>query len=101
MTHAKWLYEKNRRRLQRKKNLKHKGTDHLRCASYQRTIDKMEYALKHKAKGRYRKVKGETMPTMFCANSHDAKSWKHINGNRGGKPMRSESMKVALIWEIT
>lgn len=101
MTHAKQLYEKSRRRCQYKANLKHKETDHLRCAPYQRTIDKMEYALKNKAKGRSRKVKGETMPTMFCANSRCAKSWKHLNRNRGGKPMRGESMKVALIWELT
>lgn len=95
------LRKKERRRKQYKTSLKRKETDRLRCSPHQRTIDKMEYALKHKAKGRHHKVKGETMPTMFCANSRCAKSWKHLNRNRGGKVMRGESMKVACIWELT
>ena len=97
MTHKRYLNKKIRRRLRYKANIKRKETDRLRCASHQRTIDKMQYTLKHKAKGRYHKVKGEVMPTMLCANSRCSKSWKHLNG----KPMRGESMKVAIIWELT
>ena len=100
MTHAKKLAEKNRHRKHRKAKAHHKETDRLRCANYQGLADKIERTKKHKADGRAHKVKGETMPTMFCANSKHAKNWKHFNGNRGGKPMRGESMKVSIIWEF-
>lgn len=97
MTHSKKLYEKSLRRRHRKANANHKATDRLRCANYQRIIDKIERSEKRKANGRAHKVKGETMPTLLCANSHCHKSWKHF----GGKPMRGESMKVAIIWNLT
>ena len=93
--------EKARHRHHRKVNAINKETDRLRCAKYQRIIDKKEKYRKRKATGRAHKVKGEVMPTQFCANSKCAKSWKHLNGNRGGKPMRGESMKVAIIWDLT
>lgn len=97
MTHANRLYEKSRHRKHRKANSNHKATDRLRCASYQRTIDCHAKTMKHKANGRAHKVKGEVMPTMLCANSKCAKGWKHLNGS----PMRGESMKVAIIWNLT
>lgn len=97
MTHAKRAYEKSLRRKHRKANALHKETDRLRCASYQRKLDYHAKTEKHKANGRAHKVKGEVMPTMLCANSRRAKSWKHLNG----KPMRGESMKVAIIWGLT
>ena len=87
--------EKARRRYKSKKS--HKKTDRLRCAFYQSKIDREKKCRKRKAEGRAHKVKGETMPTQLCANSRTAKSWKHLNG----KPMRGESMKVAIIWDLT
>lgn len=97
MTHSKRLYEKSVVRKRRKASAKAKENERLRTANIQRTFDKLQRAMKHKGKGRAHKVKGETMPTMLCANSHCAKSWKHLNG----KPMRGESMKVAVIWQLT
>lgn len=97
MTHSKRLYEKSLRRKHLKANAKAKERERLRTASIQRTVDKYQRAMKHKGKGRAHKVKGETMPTMLCANSRCPKSWKHF----GGKPMRGESMKVAVIWQLT
>lgn len=97
MTHSKKLYEKSLRRRHRKANADHKATDRLRCATYQRTIDTHAKTMKRKANGRAHKVKGEIMPTMLCANSRCSKSWKHLNG----KPMRGESMRMAIIWDLT
>lgn len=89
--------EKARHRHHRKVNAINKETDRLRCNNYQRKIDCIKKSRKRKATGRAHKVKGEVMPTQLCANSTTAKSWKHLNG----KPMRGESMKVAIIWELT
>lgn len=97
MTHAKKLAEKNRHRKHRKANAHHKANDRLRCANYQGKMDCIAKTMKRKANGRAHKIKGETMPTLLCANNHCPKSWKHF----GGKPMRGESMKVAIIWELT
>ena len=89
--------ERQRHRKRRKYNAHYKEVDRLRCANYQRRIDKIQKTRKRKAEGRALKVKGMTMPTQLCANSHTAKSWKHLNG----KPMRGESMKVRIIWDLT
>ena len=91
------MQERERHMKHRKANTDNKETDRLRCNNYQRKIDRYEKLYKRKADGRAHKVKGETMPTLLCANSHYAKSWKHLNG----KPMRGESMKVAIIWDLT
>jgi hypothetical protein len=97
MTHNAKLYEKAKHRKRRKASAKAKENERLRTASYQRCLDAMAKATKRKGKGRAHKVKGETMPTLLCANSRCAKGWKHLNGN----PMRGESMKVSIIWNIT
>ena len=97
MTYEKKLYEKSRHRKHRKANAINKATDRLRCNNYQRKLDTIAKSKRKKAEGRAHKVKGETMPTLLCANSRSAKTWKHLNGN----PMRGESMKVAVIWELT
>lgn len=97
MTQNEKWYEKYRHRKHRKANANNKATDRLRCNNYQRKLDTIAKTRKRKADGRAHKVKGETMPTLLCANSRCAKGWKHLNGN----PMRGESMKVAIIWELT
>lgn len=97
MTLSQHLYEKGRHRFHRKHNAIHKANERLRCNNYQRTIDSISKDMKTKANGLAHKIKGETMPTMLCANSRCAKSWKHLNGS----PIRGESMKVAIIWELT
>lgn len=97
MTQNEKQYEKYRHRKHRKANAKSKANERLRCASYQRKLDTIASAKRKKADGRAHKVKGEVMPTLLCANSHTSKTWKHLNGN----PMRGESMKVAIIWELT
>lgn len=84
--------EKARRRYDSK--TAHKATDLLRCESYQRTIDKEKKYRKRKGKGRAYKVKGQTMPTQLCANSRYTKAQKH----RNGRPMRGESMRVAIMY---
>lgn len=89
--------ERERHRNHYKSNKRHKESDRLRCHNYQRKIDAIKKSRKRKADGRAHKVKGEVMPTQLCANSHTAKSWKHF----GGKPMRGESMKVRIIWDLT
>ena len=97
MTHAKQLYIKRRHCKRYWSKLAHKETDRLRCANYQRKLDLIAKDMKRKGNGRVHKIKGQTMPTMLCANSRCSKRWKHLNG----KPMRGESMKVAIIWDLT
>lgn len=89
--------EQHKHRKHRKANAKTKANERLRCANYQRKIDTIMKSERKKGVGRFHKEKGITMPTLLCANSHCAKTWKHLNGN----PMRGESMKVAIIWELT
>lgn len=91
------MREKEKCRRHRKANADNKETDRLRCNNYQHKIDCIKKSRKRKATGRAHKVKGEVMPTQLCANSTTAKNWKHLNG----KPMRGESMKVAIIWDLT
>lgn len=97
MTYYDKFREQTRHRKHRKANAKSKANERLRCANYQRKLDMIANAKRKKADGRAHKVKGETMPTLLCANSRCSKSWKHLNGN----PMRGESLKVAIIWELT
>lgn len=97
MTHEQHLRKKRWHRQKRRNAAKHKEDERLRTASYQRKIDLIAKNLKRKGSGRAHKVKGETMPSLFPANSNCAKSWAHLNG----KPMRKESMKVAIIWSLT
>ena len=97
MTLRNKLREQCRHRKHRKANAVNKANDRLRCNNYQHKLDAIARSKRKKAEGRAHKVKGETMPTLLCANNHCPKSWKHLNGN----PMRGESMKVAIIWELT
>lgn len=97
MTHEQHRRKKRWHEKKRGYDAKHKANERLRTANYQRLIDYIARSKRKKGNGRAFKVKGETMPTMFCANSRTAKSWKHLNG----KPMRGESMKVAIIWDRT
>ena len=86
MTHSQKLYEKSRHRFHRKHNAMEKENERLRCNNYQRKIDIISKSMRTKGNGLAHKIKGETMPTMLCANNRCAKSWKHL--------MRGESMKV-------
>ena len=97
MTLEQRLYECRKHRKHRKANAKAKENERLRCANYQRKLDIIAKSKRKKAEGRAHKIKGETMPTLLCANSRCPKGWKHLNGD----PMRGESMKVAIIWELT
>ena len=94
--HQKWN-QKSRHRKHRKGNDVHKEKERLRNANYQRKLDLIAKSKRKKGDGRAVKIKGETMPTLLCANSRCSKSWKHLNGN----PMRGESMKVAIIFDLT
>lgn len=97
MTYEQHQCKKSWHRMKRKYDARAKANERLRCANYQRKLDTIAKSMRKKGKGRALKVKGETMPTLLCANNHCPKTWKHLNGN----PMRGESMKVAIIWELT
>lgn len=97
MNHAQFLAKKRHRRQKRRIDALCKENERLRTANYQGLVDYIAKSKRKKGDGRAHKIKGETMPTMLCANSRSAKSWKHLNG----KPMRGESMKVAIIWDRT
>jgi len=91
------LYEKAKHKKHRKANAMCKENERLRTASYQRTIDSYKKCMKRKGDGRAVKEKGKTMPTLIASNTRCPKSWKHLNG----EPMRGESMKVAIIFQLT
>lgn len=97
MTLHQHFNKKARHRRHRAGNAKAKENERLRCATYQHKLDLIAKSMRKKGHGQAVKVKGETMPTMLCANSRSSKSWKHLNGN----PMRGESMKVAIIFGLT
>lgn len=97
MTYEEHLSKKSWHRKKRKYDAKYKENERLRCASYQRKLDTIARSKRKKGKGRVYKVKGEVMPTLLCANNRCPKTWKHLNGT----PLRGESMKVAIIWELT
>lgn len=81
----------------RNANAIHKESDRLRCATYQRKVDRYKNSYKKQPCGRVLKVKGGVMPTMIVSNTKHFKQWKHF----GGSPMRGESMKVSIIYELT
>ena len=89
--------EKERHIHHRKANAIHKESDRLRGATHQCKVDRCKNGYKKQPCGRVHKVKGEVMPTMIVSNTRLAKSLKHLNG----KPIRGESMKVAIIYELT
>lgn len=97
MTFKQRQMQKEKAKVRRQMDIKHKPNERLRTASYQRTIDSFKKALKRKGDGRAHKEKGQTMPTLIASNTHCPKTWKHLNGN----PMRGESMKVAIIFHLT
>ena len=97
MTLEQKLLEKEKNRKRRKTNAKAKPNERLRTASYQRTIDSYKKRMKRKGDGRAVKEKGKTMPTLIASNTRCPKTWKHLNG----EPMRGESMKVAIIFQLT
>lgn len=90
---------KNHTRFKRKHDEKFKKREMIKHAKYQKKVDYVINGWKKKGRGKEKKIKGQTLPSMISTNNKCTKSWKYI-GYGKKKPLK-EGLKHSAIFYLT